>query len=202
MKTIKFVVDNGHGIATPGKRSPNWFRGIYFEGVGNRTIVRHIKQIADIVGIDVSVLVPEDDDVSILDRVKRIRDIGKANNGNIAVCSVHSDAFENPNARGWSVYTSVGKTESDSFATCVFDAAKLKFPDRVFRPDYSDNDPDKEMNFAILGATKKYAHPYPAILTENFFMTNFDDYQLLTSIDGPRKLAELHIDGFVKYINQ
>lgn len=56
------------------------------------------------------------------------------------------------------------------------------------RSDYSDGDPDKEANFAILTKTT-----CPAILTENFFMDTEKDCRFIMSEDGRERIANMHV---------
>lgn len=186
-----WILDNGHGVNTPGKRSPKWENGVYYEGRGNRAIVRHIVELASAAGLEVLNLVPEDDDVKLSERIKRIKKAaGKRDD--VVVVSVHSDAFSNPNAKGWSAWTTPGETKSDAIATHFYLAAAKHFPHRAMRRDQADGDPDFEARFYML--TK---HRWPAVLTENFFMTNRDDYRLLTSAAGPRRIAAMHVEAML-----
>lgn len=191
------VIDNGHGNNTPGKRSPNWDRGVYYEYAGNRNVARHLAELLTALRVPNKILVPEIYDVPIPERNKRIKALGKDNKGNIFVISIHSDAYETPAAKGFSVFTKPGKDAADPVATVIYDTAKLHFPGRNFRPDTTDGDPDKEANFLILTG-----HNFPAVLVELFFMTNRLDYELLTSPSGPRRLAAMLADSILKARSQ
>ena len=53
---------------------------------------------------------------------------------------------------------------------------------------YSDGDVDKEANFWVLAKTVM-----PAILSENFFMTNYDNcHKYLMSEEGRDRIAKIH----------
>ena len=56
------------------------------------------------------------------------------------------------------------------------------------RTDYSDGDKDKEANFYVLKNTI-----CPAVLTENFFMTNKEECKLLLSKEGRDRIASAHV---------
>ena len=102
-------------------------------------------------------------------------------------------------ARGWSVYTSPGKTKSDTLATYLYKEAKsILPPDSKYyvRSDQSDCDSYYEANFYVLTKTK-----CPAVLTENLFQDNKDDVNFLTSQEGKRKIVEIHVNGIMQYIN-
>ena len=140
--------------------------------------------MADLVdrGYDAELLVSEDDDISLEERVRRVNTacflLGKAN---VILVSIHVNAAGNGskwmNATGWSVYTCKGRTASDKLAECLCESAIKNFPGRRIRTDMSDGNVDWEENFYILRKSL-----CPAVLTENFFMDNHSDrgsYNLL-----------------------
>ena len=55
------------------------------------------------------------------------------------------------------------------------------------RKDTRDGDADKEANFWVLRKTVM-----PAILSENFFMTNREESRLLLSEEGRDRIAKIH----------
>ena len=187
MKPI-VLLDNGHGKETAGKRSPVWSDGSQlFEWEFNRDIVRRITEKLEADGIPYRVLVPEETDISLTERARRANKITKENNGKAYVLSIHANAG---GGTGWEVYTSPGQTPSDAIATVFSEEAGREFvPDgwRI-RSDYSDGDPDKEANFAILKKTT-----CPAILTENFFMDTEKDCRFIMSEDGRERIANMHV---------
>lgn len=66
------ILDNGHGIETPGKRSPVWDdKTQLFEWEFNRDMVRRIILKCYRAGIRAVKLVPEAYDVPLADRCKR-----------------------------------------------------------------------------------------------------------------------------------
>ena len=187
MKPI-VLLDNGHGKETAGKRSPVWGDGSQlFEWEFNRDIVRRIAEKLEADGIPYRVLVPEETDISLTERARRANEIAKENNGKAYVLSIHANAG---GGTGWEVYTSPGQTPSDAIATVFFEEAGREFvPDGWrMRSDYSDGDPDKEANFAILTKTT-----CPAILTENFFMDTEKDCRFIMSEDGRERIANMHV---------
>ncbi|MEC8307021.1 MAG: hypothetical protein VXZ72_04150, partial [Chlamydiota bacterium] len=69
-KRYLWLLDNGHGETTPGKRSPIFDDGRQlFEYEFNRAVVARIKKRLDVLGVAYVDLVPTDDDVSLGDRV-------------------------------------------------------------------------------------------------------------------------------------
>ena len=192
------LIDNGHGLDTPGKRSPD---GKFLEYAYNREIATRI--VADLTdrGYNAQLLVPETEDIPLTERVRRINahcnTLGKSN---VILISIHVNAAGNGtkwlNATGWSCYTSKGQTQSDKLAECLYEAAIKNFPDRRIRTDYSDSDPDWEENFYILRHSL-----CPAVLTENFFMDNLSDLEYLQSRAGKQAIVDTHVEGIVEYIS-
>ena len=194
MKPI-VLLDNGHGKETAGKRSPVWSDGSQlFEWEFNRDIVRRIAEKLEADGIPYRVLVPEETDISLTERARRANEIAKENNGKAYVLSIHANAG---GGTGWEVYTSPGQTPSDAIATVFFEEAGREFvPDGWrMRSDYSDGDPDKEANFAILTKTT-----CPAVLTENFFMDTEKDCRFIMSEDGRERIANMHVAAIKRVI--
>ena len=194
---MKILIDKGHGHNTPGKRSPD---GKFREYAYNREIAKRI--VADLIdrGYDAELLVPEEEDISLNERVRRTNEhcqiLGKSN---VILVSVHVNAAGNgskwTNATGWSVYTCKGQTSSDKLAECLCEAAIKNFPGKRIRTDFSDGDSDWEENFYILRHTM-----CPAVLTENFFMDGLD-LEFLQSKAGKQAIVDTHVEGIVEYIN-
>lgn len=195
---MKILIDNGHGHDTPGKRSPD---GKFREYAYNREIAKHI--VADLIdrGHDAELIVPEDNDISLEERVRRANKICLASDPScVILVSVHvnaaGDGSKWTNATGWSAYTCKGQTASDKLAECLYEAATKNFPDRRIRTDYSDTDPDWEENFYILRHSL-----CPAVLTENFFMDNKSDLEYLQSRAGKQTVIDTHVEGIIEYIS-
>ena len=146
-------------------------------------------------------IVPEDNDISLEERVRRVNKICLASDPScVILVSVHvnaaGDGSKWTNATGWSAYTCKGQTASDKLAECLYEAATKNFPDRRIRTDYSDNDPDWEENFYILRHSL-----CPAVLTENFFMDNKSDLEYLQSKAGKQAVVDTHIEGIIEYLD-
>lgn len=201
-KEITIILDNGHGKDTLGKRSPKFPDGSQlFEWEFNRDIVSRIAKQLKREGIKYEILVPEIQDISLNERCKRANKIWTNSGKKAFLVSIHANAAGNAgkwmNAQGWCVFTSVGKTKSDDIATYVWNEMKKEFPDRKMRLDTSDGDVDWEANFAMLYNTK-----CPAILTENFFMDNKEDCELIMSNAGRQKIADAHVRAIKKILTE
>ena len=195
---MKIFIDNGHGLMTAGKRSPD---GLFREPFYNREIARRVVSDLRDRGLDAELLVPEDDDISLAERVRRVNTacflLGKRN---VILVSIHVNAAGNGskwlNATGWSVYTCKGQTESDKLAECLCQAAIKNFPGHRIRADMSDGDMDWEEGFYILRKSLCVA-----VLTENFFMDSISDLEYLQSRAGKQAVVDTHVEGIVEYLS-
>ena len=195
---MKIFIDNGHGLMTAGKRSPD---GRFREAFYNREIARRVVSDLRDSGLDAELLVPEEDDISLAERVRRVNAacflLGKQN---VILVSIHVNAAGNGtkwlNATGWSVFTCSGQTESDRLAECLCESAIKNFPGRRIRTEMSDGDRDWEEDFDIL--RKSWC---PAVLTENFFMDNHSDLEYLQSRAGKQAVVDTHVEGIVEYLS-
>lgn len=196
---MKILIDNGHGENTPGKRSPN---GVLREYAYAREIADCIVRELNKRGYDAERIVRENVDVPLAERARRVNEVcGQLGASNVLLLSVHCNAAGNGlewmKARGWSVYTSKGKTKSDKLSDCLYAVAESEFIGQKIRKDMSDGDPDWEENFYILQKTK-----CPAVLTENFFQDNEEDVAFLLSHEGKRQIVKVHVEGIIKYIEE
>lgn len=190
---MKVLVDAGHGIDTPGKRSPD---GSFREYLWNR-------QVADLVlaglkarRINASLLVTETNDISLTTRCRRAN---AHNTADTILLSIHSNAAGNgsawQNATGWSCYTSPGKTKSDALAEALYSSFSQAFPERKMRKDTTDGDSDIEANFTLLTKTK-----CPAVLIENFFYDNKEECKWLLLDTTKQRIADAIVGGVLLYL--
>ena len=182
------ILDNGHGIDTPGKRSPIWSNNTQlFEWKFNRDIVDSIIGYLQVANISYVKLIEESQDISLKERVDRINTIYKENKDKYKVylISIHGNAADNaPTANGIEVFTSIGETKSDTIAEVFY--SKLKNLGWKMRPNRS-NKGGKEENFYIL----KNSH-CPAVLTENGFYTNEEECKKMLEFYWQKEIALAH----------
>ena len=112
---MKILIDAGHGIDTPGKRSPD---GSFLEYLWNR-------QVADLViarlrasGLDADPVVTETNDIALRTRAMRVNRVcDRLGASNVLLVSIHANAAGNgmvwTTATGWECHTSPGKTKSE-----------------------------------------------------------------------------------------
>jgi N-acetylmuramoyl-L-alanine amidase len=202
---VKILVDNGHGYDTPGKMSPYSATKVkpaidFYEWKWNREISCIIVERLQKEGYDAELLVTEEHDISLSERVKRVNKIcNELGKDKVILISVHANAAGNGtswlNAKGWAGYTSKGQTKSDKMADIFYKNAERLFPDRQIRKDLQDKDPDWEANFTVI-----YKTYCAAILTENFFYDNVDDVEFILSEEGREKVIELHVSSIIEYL--
>ena len=194
---MKILIDNGHGQETAGKRSPD---GRLLEWSYNREIARRVVAALTSLGLDAELLVPEDEDISLYERCRRVNQLclqlGKRN---VCLVSIHVNAAGHGdkwyNAEGWCCYTSPGQTAGDVLANHLCQAALQNLPGHRMRFDYTDGDADQEAAFYILRHTA-----CASCLTENGFMDCVRSCDFLLSDEGKDAIVQLHVDGIISYV--
>lgn len=190
------LIDNGHGIDTKGKRSPD---GRFLEYLWNRQVADMVVARLMVLGVDVRRVVPETNDIALSTRVRRVNNVCTQEGASrVILVSIHANAAGNGtawmNAKGWSCYTSPGKTKGDTLAEFMYDAFERAFPDRKIRKDMSDGDRDWEANFTVLKNTK-----CPAVLLENFFYDNREECAWLLEPVTKARIADAIASGIMYY---
>ena len=203
---MKIILGTAHLSSTAGKRSPD---GLFREYKYSREICKLVKEALVQRGYD-CVIDYEDDDMpgltssqELIKRVKIINDYcNKLGKNNCIYVSIHVNASAKSGwdtATGFSIYTSVGNTQSDKLATSIWnEASKLLVPiGKKLRRDISDGDVDYESDFYVLRKTN-----CPAVLSENFFQNTKSDVEFLTSKEGKQIVVDYHVNGIIKYLER
>ena len=198
-REMRVLIDCGHGIDTPGKRSPD---GAFLEYLWNR-------QVGDLAltglrarGFDADLVVTETNDISLRARAMRVNRVcDREGTDNVILVSIHANAAGNGktwmNATGFECHTSPGKTRSDLLAECFYDVFSKVFPEKRMRKDLSDGDSDKESSFYILTKTK-----CPAVLLENFFYDNREECAGLLLEDTKKRISNAIVCGVCHYLTR
>lgn len=188
---MKVLIDNGHGINTKGKKSPD---GSLLEYKYCREIARKVVDVLQEQGVDAELLVPEEEDIPLKERVRRTN---LYNSGDTILISIHVDAAGNGRdwmaANGWSVFVS-NNASSKSKVLADHIAVSTKKEGIKVRLQYSDRSYWVK-NLYILKNTN-----CPAVLTENLFMDNKNDVKFLLSDEGKSKIIEIHVNGILSYL--
>ena len=198
-REMKVLIDAGHGIDTPGKRSPD---GTFLEYLWNRQVADLVLTRLRASGIDADLVVTETNDITHRTRAMRVnRDCDRLGASNVILVSIHANAAGNGkswmNATGWECHTSPGKTKSDDLAECFYKVFAAAFPEKRMRRDLSDGDSDKESNFYILTKTR-----CPAVLLENFFYDNRTECQWLLKKETKERIADAIVAGLKRYLKK
>ena len=193
---MRILLDAGHGIDTLGKRSPD---GAFLEYKWNREVAELAYALLEEHGFDVDFVVTETNDIPLKTRVRRVNEICSLHGShNVLLLSIHSNAAGMGatwmNAKGWSAYTTKGKTRSDVAAKCLYDSFEEEFKDRTIRRDLSDGDSDWEEDFYIIKKTS-----CPAVLLENFFYDNKEECSFLLMEQTKRRVAKAILKGVQYY---
>lgn len=193
---MRVLIDAGHGIDTPGKRSPD---GAFLEYLFNRSIAEKVYSVLEEQGWDVDLVVNETNDVALKTRVRRVNDVCRlVGSHNVLLLSIHSNAAGNGknwmDAQGFECYTTKGKTRSDIAAQGMYAAFSEVFPGRRMRMDLSDGDKDKESDFYIIRHTS-----CPAVLLECFFYDNKEECRWLLKEETHWEIARAIVKGIGYY---
>lgn len=203
------VWDPGHGINTPGKHSTD--KSLY-EYQWNREMANKMDVLFKHEGIRSQIIVPEITDTKIRVRADRVNKLcDQYGKDNILLISVHVNAHKDGSvwtpAHGISSYVyrkevkdkygnvlrvEEASSRSKKMATlfgesCVNNGLHLRVPD-PYHNYWMEN-------FGILRLTK-----CPAILTENFFMTNQTDLAFIKSEEGKEIIAKTHLEAVKSYL--
>lgn len=194
---MTIIIDAGHNFSdTWQKMSPIKEDGTrFYEYQSNRRIARKLSMELDKLGIPYVYTIHPDDrnDMSLQNRVGRANAVAyKEGKDNVLFISLHSDALGMGDkwydANGYSIFTSVGCTKSDSYAKVFEEVAKEKLEPykKKVRGRY-------EKNFYVLKHTI-----CPAILLEQLFYTNKEDLEFLESDEGIKVLVDIIVEAIQK----
>lgn len=190
-KKILVIVDAGHGVETPGKRSPD---GRHREYSWCRRVARLIAVGLSAYGIDAALAVPEETDVSLRERCRSVARL--AGGRNAVLVSVHNNASGDGSswrdACGWSVFVapnaSVG---SKRLAACLFEEAR--------KAGILGNRATPPCGYWTASLAICRDTPCPAVLTENMFQDNRGDVAFLSSLKGIDTIVAVHVEAIRKY---
>lgn len=170
------VVDPGHGGSDPGAIGPS---GIKEKDV-NFAVAKQVEKILKNAGAKV-VLTRYDDvdvcrpDASASEELGARVNIGIKNNADIFI-SIHSNSFSNENAKGTATYY-YSKSYKDEFLAESIQSGMIEFGKRYDRGTV-------DTNFYV---TKR--SPMPAALMELAFISNYEEEELLNSVDFQKNIA-------------
>lgn len=195
MAKMKIIIDNGHGIDTAGKCSPDKRLREY---AYCREIAQRVSRDLSLRGYDTLLLVPEANDTPLKERVGRVNGWArKLGAKNVVLVSIHNNAAGNGSkwlqARGFSVFV------SNNASTNSKELAQI-FTDNATTMGLMGNRcvPTEKYWEKSLAMTRDTI--CPAVLTENLFMDNEEDVAFLLSEEGKRAIVGLHVKSIMQYI--
>lgn len=191
------LIDNGHGVNTAGKCSPDHRLKEYKYA---RTIAKLLQVKLEMDGIDARLITPEDHDTTLVERVRRINQIcDQVGKDKCIVVSIHNDAKSDDgtwhSACGFSarVGTKAGASSKQLAKMFTEHAKKLNIMGNRCTP----TEGYWVQNLFICNQTK-----CPAVLTENLFMDNKADVDFLLSDKGMETITQLHYNAIKEYIRK
>lgn len=191
---MTILIDNGHGVETPGKRSPD---NRLIECVYTREIAHRMVLELEKVGCKVIRIVPEETDVPLVERVARANQIYAENGKQSLLVSVHCNAMGNGKewmkANGWSVF--VGKNASQKSIKLAEEIAKAALNKKVKVRQPSNTTLYWTSNLYICQRSN-----CPAVLVENFFQDNREDVDFLLSEEGKQCVTDIMVEGILNYL--
>lgn len=188
------ILGTAHGSNVKGKQSPD---GTLKEYKWSRNMCKRIKEKLCTHGIESIIDIEEDTEKSVNARVKLVNQLCNKYNNDCIYISIHVDASQMDgnwhNASGWTIRVGTKASKnSKNLAICLFDEAeKYDLMGNRWIPETKWH----AQNLAVCNNTK-----CPAVLTENMFQDNEKDVKFLLSEEGCEKIANVHVNGILKYI--
>ena len=192
-----WILDNGHGKLTAGKRSPIFDNGEtqFFEYEFNRDVVERIMVLLDAAGVRYHDLVPDYMSVGNILQERVARANALQSTLPKRYLSVHSNAAPAPAGRWaaasisgietWHYHTSAtGKKLAGIFQKHLVDTLGWKNRHLKSRPD---------RQFYVLRKTSM-----PAVLTENGFYNNKAQAEQLMLSSVRQQIAQAHVDAILE----
>jgi N-acetylmuramoyl-L-alanine amidase len=188
MNKYKVIIDPGHGDTDPGAIGIN---NIYEKDI-TLEISLLISDYLRKKNIQVEFTRKSDINIDLTNRVENIN----TNYSDFDICiSIHCNAFTNCEINGIETY----------FGT---NNKKLVY-DNFLLSKYIQNSICNNVDYFKNRGVKKNKSLYlinnlhiPSCIIELGFITNFNDYKVLSSKTKKNKLAELISDGIIKYLNK
>ncbi len=187
-------IDNGHGQGN-GNASPD---GKIKEYRLARVLAHGIVSGLCKAGIDARLLVPEETNISLGERVRRVNALcSKIGSSNVTVVSIHLNAAGN--GKTWRAAKGFLVLVSPSASAASKRLATIHYEEAVARglKGNRQQGPYVRKSLTILNDTR-----CPAILTESGFMDNREDAAFLLTKEGQQTVIEMHIQAILKYLSQ
>jgi N-acetylmuramoyl-L-alanine amidase len=189
-----WILDNGHGNKTKGKRSPKWEDGKQLlEYEFNRAIVKKMMESLEAKGVKYHNLVPEENVGNILKkRVARANALNAKSEFPTVYISIHSNAGPEDQPGNWS---SAEGIETWYFRTSLNGRkiAKIFQKHLIYNTNWVNRNARTGMAFYVLKHTSM-----PAILTENGFFNNKKEGRKLLEEETRQLIADAHVNAIME----
>jgi N-acetylmuramoyl-L-alanine amidase len=187
------ILDAGHGVDTPGKRSPVWKdRTQLFEWEFNRYIVDKISQYLTASRIANIKLITTDKDIPLPERSNLTNTLYHKYKKDyfVYLYSIHGNAYKEEKVNGIEAFTTVGLTVCDTIADITLqELAKLGWNMRY----NSKTKLNKDLDYWMLRRTD-----CPSVITESGFYTNYEECKKMLDPYWRNQIALAHIRAAVK----
>lgn len=194
---MKILIDNGHGINTAGKCSPDKRLREY---AYTREIAQRLVSELRGAGYDAQRIVTETTDISLSERCRRVNSICKTHGAkNCVLVSIHNNAVGSGgvwrDARGFSVHISSNASSNSKKLAVMFTETAIKM-------GLKGNRSIPKTKYWVQSLAMTRDTNCPAVLTENMFQDNKQDVDFLLSEDGMSAIVKLHFDVLTKYVKE
>lgn len=191
------LIDNGHGRETQGKCSPD--KTLYEWEWTREIAARIVAELRDS-GYDARQLVTEDCDVPLYERVNRVNAVcAKKGKENVTLVSIHINAAGGDGqwhgARGFVPFVAQNAGEKSKHL------AKLLYGEAVKRGLKGNRWMPKE-GYQMKSLAMCRDTYCAAVLTENLFMDNREDCEMLKTEEVKHIIVDMHVAAITKYLNQ
>jgi N-acetylmuramoyl-L-alanine amidase len=195
---MKILIDNGHGNPPlkGGKCSPDNRLKEYFYC---REIAQRVSRQLSLKGYDAILIVPEDTDTALKERVRRVNAwCNKLGSKEVVLVSIHNNAAGADgkwhDARGFSVFLSSNASSNSKKLAQIF-------TDTAISMNLMGNRSIPKEKYWVQSIAMTRDTKCPAVLTENLFQDNESDVSYLLSEEGKAAITKLHVDSIIAYIN-
>ncbi len=190
------ILDGGHGQQVVGKCSPD---GKLKEYIYTRDIVQLIYNGLKDLGYNPYIVVPELDDIPLNDRVRRVNKLCRENNRKAICISIHCNAAGADgkwhSARGFMPFIAQNASNnSKRLAKTLYEECEKR--------NLKGNRSVPSEKYWVQSLAMCRDTICPAVLTENLFQDNKEDVEFLLSDKGKQTIADLHIQGIIRYLNE
>ena len=195
---MKVLIDNGHGLETPGKRSLD---GTFREAVWAREFAMILERKLIAEGFEAERITPEDCDVALDERVLRVNKICDENpDEDFLLLSIHCNAAQIGYgnwmaARGFESFVSFNSSAKSRRFASVLQA-------NMWNAGYKGNRAQNGRGFCVQNLAICRDTKCPTVLAECLYMTNDADLALLRDEKHVNNMAEVFVKSFKYYRNE